>query len=101
MYSFVIYIVQLFDSSVFHAQSILWSNPVPESLEMVVEVYWQVTNPMELHYQFEVKSGLSFYWTFFRKKLTDIKGISDQKADKIQSEEIVNDLKWRMSLNET
>ena len=49
---------------------------VPETLEMVDEVYWKVTKPMELHYQ-----------TFFRKKLTDIKGISDQKADKIQSEE--------------
>ena len=55
---------------------------------------------MELHYQFEVKSGLSFYRTFFRKKLTDIKGISDQKADKIQSEEIVNDLQVQKVKNE-
>ena len=27
---------------------------VPETLEMVVEVYWKVTKPMELHYQEEV-----------------------------------------------
>ena len=70
---------------------------------MVVEVFWKVTKPMELHYQFEVKSGLSFYRTFFRKKLTDIKGISDQKADKIQSEEIVNEVKnefkWNLVIN--
>ena len=32
------------------------------------------------------KSDLSSYWILFRKKLTDIKGISDQKADKIQME---------------
>ena len=66
---------------------------------MVVEAYWKVSKPMELHYQFEVKSDLSFYKKNFRKKLTDIKGISDQKADKIQSEEIV---KWsEMKWNET
>ena len=67
---------------------------------MVVEVYWTMTKPMELHYQFEVKFDLSFYQTFFRKKLTDIKGISDQKADKIQSEEIVNDLQVQKVKNE-
>ena len=52
---------------------------------------------MELHYQ-----------TFFRKKLTDIKGISDQKADKIQSEEgrnwewvqkVKNEFEWNLVIN--
>ena len=55
---------------------------------------------MELHYQFEVKSDLSFYRTFFRKKLADIKWISGQKAGKIQREEIVNDLQVQKVKNE-